>query len=163
MSDISLPRRLYKFSVKREFDQTVNEDTTTDYQVNSPCSMQKALESLDLHMAEQENFVVFFLDTRLKIKGFDMLTKGLLDRSPCHPREVFRAAIINGCSKIAIAHNHPSGDSSPSSADMRITQILVDAGELLGIQVLDHCIIGSTHKGVDFHSMKAHGTMPKAK
>ena len=77
-------------------------------------------------------------------------TRGLLDTSPVHPREVFAKAIRHAAAAVILAHNHPSGDPSPSPEDLRVTRQLVDASRILGIRVLDHVIVGretATHPG----------------
>jgi DNA repair protein RadC len=71
-----------------------------------------------------------------------LISKGILDVSVVHPREVFKPAIKNSASKIILAHNHPSGDPDPSSEDLEITKKIIKAGEEIGIKVLDHVIIG---------------------
>ena len=72
----------------------------------------------------------------------EIITKGILDASLIHPREVFRGAIKEGAKSIIIIHNHPSGDSSPSKDDIKITESLMSASEILSMPVLDHVIIG---------------------
>ena len=89
-----------------------------------------------------ENFVVLFLDTRRKIIGFDVISQGTLNTLLVHPREVFKSAIILNAAAIIIAHNHPSGEPTPSEADIRTTRDLIRAGQLLKIEVLDHVILG---------------------
>ena len=90
-----------------------------------------------------ENLVVLFLNTRRNIIGFQITSTGTLDTLLVHAREVFRAAIIEGASAILLMHNHPSGDPTPSEADVRITRELVNGGKLLRIDVVDHVIMGS--------------------
>lgn len=91
-----------------------------------------------------EQFVAFMLSTRHRIIGVHVITMGILDASLVHPREVFRAAILANASRIIIAHNHPSGDPTPSREDYRVTEQLQKAGEVLGIPLLDHVVIGDT-------------------
>ena len=67
---------------------------------------------------------------------------GIMDASIIHPREVFRLAILTGAHRIILSHNHPSGDTEPSDEDMKITRQLQEAGKLIGIEVLDHVIVG---------------------
>jgi DNA repair protein RadC len=71
------------------------------------------------------------------------VTRGIANKSLVHPREVFREAIRENACAVVLAHNHPSGDPEPSLEDIRITNRLVDAGKIIGIQVLDHIILGS--------------------
>ena len=92
----------------------------------------------------KEAFVVLILNTRRRIVGHNLVALGGLDFVNVHPREVFRPAIVAAGSALIIAHNHPSMESSPSEADIRVTRDLVRAGQLLRIEILDHVIIGST-------------------
>lgn len=92
---------------------------------------------------EQESLWVILLNTRNYPKGRQMVTLGTATQSLSHPREVFRSAILASASAIIVCHNHPSGDPSPSSADCQITRQLKEAGNLLGIPLLDHVIIGN--------------------
>ncbi|MGD0260060.1 MAG: JAB domain-containing protein [Verrucomicrobiota bacterium] len=93
--------------------------------------------------SECECLVVFILNTRRRIKGHYLVSIGTMDTILCHPREVFRLAIMASAAAIIIAHNHPSGESTPSQADINITRDLIRAGQLLKIEVLDHVIIGN--------------------
>ncbi len=91
---------------------------------------------------KQEVFVVLYLDTKNHVLKEEIVTKGTLDSSLIHPREVFRGAIKEGAHSVIVVHNHPSGDPAPSEEDKRITEKLLSAGELLNIEVLDHVIVG---------------------
>lgn len=97
----------------------------------------------DLKFLDKEHFVLLFLDTKNKVIGRETVSIGTINQGLVHPREVFKAAIRRGAVSIIGAHNHPSGDSTPSPQDIELTKRLVEAGELLGIQLLDHIIIGS--------------------
>jgi DNA repair protein RadC len=83
------------------------------------------------------------LNTRRRIKGHYLVSVGTMDTILCHPREVFRLAIMASASAIVIAHNHPSGEPTPSEADIKITRDLIRAGQLLKIEVLDHIVMGN--------------------
>ena len=89
-----------------------------------------------------ECLAVLILNTRLRIKGHQMITIGTMDTLLVHPREVFRGAIVAGASKIVLMHNHPSGDPDPSEADIKVTREIARGGQLLKIEVLDHIIVG---------------------
>ena len=91
---------------------------------------------------KQEHFYVLMLDTKNNIIGEQLISKGILDASIIHPREVFKPAIKNSASKIILVHNHPSGDPKPSEEDMEITEKIMKTGEELGIKVLDSVIVG---------------------
>lgn len=101
---------------------------------------------------KEEHFYVLMLNTQNNIIGEALISKGILDASIIHPREIFKPAIKNSASKIILVHNHPSGDSNPSEEDIEITKKLKEVGEKIDIKVLDHIIIG----GGDFWSWKEH-------
>ena len=90
----------------------------------------------------QEHFVVVTLNAAHELIRIRTITKGLVNRTLVHPREVFRPVLRDNSTAIIIAHNHPSGNTVPSNEDHLITTTIKDAGELLGIRVLDHLIIG---------------------
>jgi DNA repair protein RadC len=91
----------------------------------------------------QEEFHVVTLNTKNQVIATHQITVGTLDASLVHPREVFRSAIKDAASSIILAHNHPSGDATPSREDRAVTDRLTDAGKLIGIDVLDHIVMGS--------------------
>jgi DNA repair protein RadC len=92
---------------------------------------------------EVECFVALLLNTRRRVKGHVLISTGTLDTILVHPREVFRAAIIAAAAALVIIHNHPSGEATPSEADVKVTRDLIRAGQLLKIELLDHVIIGA--------------------
>lgn len=92
---------------------------------------------------QQEEFHALMLNTKHRLLRDECITVGLLDRSPVHAREVFRAAVRESCGRIILVHNHPSGDPTPSSQDISSTKNLVEAGKIVGIEILDHVIIGA--------------------
>ena len=100
------------------------------------------LESFDECERDKERFMVFGLDTRNKVKYVDVVSVGTLNYNLVHPREVFRPAIMRGVAAIIVAHNHPSGSNEASDEDRALTKRLVKAGKLLGIEVLDHVVVG---------------------
>ncbi|MEX1183143.1 MAG: DNA repair protein RadC [Gemmatimonadota bacterium] len=90
----------------------------------------------------QEEFRVLLLNTQHAVVREIVVTRGTLDASIVHPREVFRAAITESAAAMILVHNHPSGDPTPSAEDRQVTQQLAEAGRLLGIPVLDHVVVG---------------------
>ena len=92
---------------------------------------------------KKEHFILILLDSRSRILRIAPVSVGSLDMSVVHPREAFREAISAGAAAILLAHNHPSGETAPSSQDLDLTRRLVQAGKLLGIPVLDHLIVGN--------------------
>ena len=99
-----------------------------------------------------ETFLVLALDAqhRLMKDGVITITRGIVNASLVHPREVFRPAILVGASAIILGHNHPSGDPTPSSDDRMVTEQLVTAGRLLDIPVHDHLVLGSATRYTSF-------------
>ncbi|MCM3785799.1 DNA repair protein RadC [Neobacillus mesonae] len=95
-----------------------------------------------LRYLQKEHFVCLFLNTKNHVIAQETLSMGSLNASIVHPREVFRAAMKCSSASIVCAHNHPSGDPTPSPEDIQITRRLTKAGEIVGIDVLDHIIIG---------------------
>lgn len=90
----------------------------------------------------RENFVVLCLNTKNRITGIHTVSVGTLNSSLVHPREVFQAALLSNSAGVIVGHNHPSGDVKPSREDLKVTSRLKEAGEILGIDLLDHLIVG---------------------
>ncbi len=88
----------------------------------------------------RERFIVFWLGSNNVVTGFEVISEGLLNSSLVHPREVFRGAIVATAANIILAHNHPSGNTEPSTEDISITRQLIEAGKIVGISVFDHLI-----------------------
>jgi len=111
--------------------------------ISSPTDVRDYIEQVfKLSSQAEEVLVLLVLDTKNNVTGAFEVSRGSLNASIVHPREVFkRALLLNGAS-IIIAHNHPSGDPSPSKEDIEITRRLVEGGDILGITVLDHIIVG---------------------
>ena len=126
--------------------------------VDTPEAVASVLRD-ELSILETERFVVLLLDTRRRLIRVDEVGRGLLDSVLVHPREVFRPALLAGAHAVIVAHNHPSGDPTPSEADLRTTRDLIRAGQLLKVELLDHVIIGrsSTERARDFCSLKELG------
>jgi DNA repair protein RadC len=100
------------------------------------------IPSADWFDPAKEAFVVLVLNTRKRILGHNLVAIGSLDSVTMAPREVFRPVLVIAGSSVVLAHQHPSGDPSPSDADIKVTRDLIRAGQLLKIEVLDHVIIG---------------------
>jgi len=101
-----------------------------------------ALLMEELRHRAQECLAAVFLDTKNQVICIRVLTMGTLTGSPAHPREVFREALLHRSAKLIVCHNHPSGDPTPSKDDVALTARLVEAGDLIGVPLLDHIIIG---------------------
>ncbi len=112
--------------------------------------LRPALEVLD-----REHFVVMLLDTKNRVIGFNTVAIGTIDSALISPRETFKPALLANATAIIVAHNHPSGDPTPSPEDVAVTRSLVEAGKILGVEVLDHLVIGEER----FVSLKERGLM----
>lgn len=108
-----------------------------------------------LEPRDRECFALLLMDTRHKVLGMHIVSIGTLNASLVHPREVYKPAILANASAVLLAHNHPSGDPAPSQEDLALTSRLKQVGELLGIPVLDHLIIGEN----TFVSLKERGLL----
>ena len=113
----------------------------------------KAADYWRLHIATHLHFnpdceclAVLLLNTRRKVKGHHIVSIGTMDTILVHPREVFRIAIMTAASALIVMHNHPSGESTPSAADIKVTRDLIRAGQFLKIELLDHVIIGNGNR-----------------
>lgn len=97
--------------------------------------------NLELGYKRQEYFLAIYLDKQNRLIAHSILFKGTLDRSVVHPREIFKEAVKQSASRIILVHNHPSGSLNPSASDLKTTEILVDAGHMMGVFILDHLIV----------------------
>jgi DNA repair protein RadC len=120
----------------------VCEDFEVGYQVNNQIKVAKLMYSLGLNRAPTEEFWVLLLDGKHRVQGTMKVSVGTLTTSLVHPREVFAIAITERAAAIIVCHNHPSGDTTPSAEDLALTKRLHAAGDLLGIPLLDHVVIG---------------------
>ena len=102
---------------------------------------------------KREFFMTLNLNSKLQVESKSVISIGSLDSAPVHPREVFGPAVRRGAAAVVVAHNHPSGDPSPSPQDIDVTKRLIKASEILGIRLLDHVIVGNGC----FTSMKSEG------
>ncbi|MBE5393816.1 JAB domain-containing protein [Brevibacillus borstelensis] len=96
-----------------------------------------------LQETDREQFFLLCLNTKNEPTALHTVSIGSLDASIVHPREVFKVAILSNAASVIVAHNHPSGDPTPSKEDIQVTRKLQEAGELLGITLLDHVIVGT--------------------
>ncbi|PYK02402.1 MAG: hypothetical protein DME23_01625 [Verrucomicrobia bacterium] len=113
----------------------------------------------DNRLYDVEHFQAVLLNTRRKLIRIEQISQGTLDTILVHPREVFKLAIAANASAVVLVHNHPSGDPTPSEADIKVTRDLIRAGHLLKIEVLDHVIIGkrTAERAKDFLSLRELG------
>jgi DNA repair protein RadC len=138
--------------------QLIAEETITterEYVIKSTKDVADFLKDIcQLHLCPEENFVQIVMNAKGKVIGWKTVAIGELSSCIVHPREVFKFAIATNGFAVIIAHNHPSGDPTPSNEDVRVTKRLKDAGELLGIPVMDSMVIG---EGNSYVSLKGEG------
>lgn len=134
MAGIELGRRVAAASETKTLTKITGSDDAIEF-----CQRRFARLACD---QKQEEFHIVTLDTKNQVIDSHQITVGTLDASLVHPREVFRAAIKDAASSIILVHNHPSGDPTPSKADLKVTDRLTESGKLLGIDVLDHIVLG---------------------
>jgi DNA repair protein RadC len=113
-------------------------------------------ELKDMRDHRKEHFIIFYLDSRNQEIKREVISIGSLNTNVVHPREVFEPAVRNFAAHIILAHNHPSGDPNPSKDDLEITKRLLEAGKILGIEVLDHIIVARN----GFLSFREKGLIP---
>ncbi|WP_420488112.1 RadC family protein [Gottfriedia acidiceleris] len=116
------------------------------FSIKSPDDCAKFMMD-EMRFLEQEHFVCLYLNTKNQVIARETIFKGSLNASIVHPREVFKEAFRRSASSIICLHNHPSGDPTPSREDIEVTKRLVECGKIIGIELLDHIIIGE-HKYV---------------
>ena len=109
--------------------------------ISSPKDVVELLRNF-LEGADREQFITCCMDTKNQPTSINIVSVGTINSSLVHPREVFKTAILGNSSSIIVAHNHPSGDPLPSKEDIDITQRLKEAGKIIGIDLIDHVIIG---------------------
>ncbi|WP_235069813.1 RadC family protein [Turicibacter sp. TJ11] len=114
------------------------------YQTRKISSPNDAYEMIkdQLEGLDREQFIIACLNTKNEPTNISVVAVGTLNKAIVHPREVFKTAILSNAASIMAFHNHPSGNAEPSQQDIQLTHRLVEAGELLGIKLLDHLIIG---------------------
>lgn len=120
------------------------------YRIHSPDDIFNLLSSEIAHL-EQEHFMVLYLNTKSEVIHREMIFKGTVNQTLIHPREIFKQAVKLSSAAVIFCHNHPTGDSTPSNADLEATDKMVEAARIMGIDLIDHIIIG---KG-EFYSIKA--------
>jgi DNA repair protein RadC len=125
-------------------------------ETKSPEEAYKAITAItSVEQEAQEVFGVLLMNTKHKIVAVHEVSRGTLSASMVHPREVFKLAVLHNAAAIICFHNHPSGDPEPSKEDIEITKRLVEAGKIMGIEILDHIIVGDDR----YVSLKERGVM----
>ena len=134
-----MKKSIYQYSLKRTKVMEFREHE----KLNMPKNVYKFLKAIKLDEEEQEHMLVLVLDAGSRIKAYYTVSIGLIDKTQIHVRELYRNSIIYGASRIILAHNHPSGSTAPSPEDIKVTNAMVKAGKIIGIEILDHIIIGN--------------------
>lgn len=162
LSDIlQAPRSIYGIGSKKQLKIYALKEITQrllNAHARKPNRISTPQDIADILMPKfryevKEHFIIIVLDTKNQVIAMPTISIGTLNTSVVHPREVFNEALKYPTSSIILAHNHPSGDSSPSTEDINITYRLVKCGKILDIEVLDHIIIGDN----TYTSMKMQG------
>ena len=130
-----------EFKVTR-FNDTAPAGDTLDNPESLVNYLRPKLTESVIYRPDVENLIVIHLSTRRKAIGFEVISTGTLDTLLVHAREVFKSAILTNAAAIVLAHNHPSGDPTPSEADIKVTRDLIRAGQLLRIDLIDHVVLG---------------------
>lgn len=138
-----------KIPIIQLYQKQVNDLEVDQPYIRSPEDGYMAIQSM-LSNLDRETFIVMCLSTKHRINHIEVIAVGSLNQAVIHPREVLKSAVLSNSAAIIVAHNHPSGDLSPSPEDIKVTKRLKEAGEIIGIELLDHLII----TGDDFLSLK---------
>lgn len=125
-------------------------------QINGPQDVAELIVG-DMRYLDREHFKVVILNAKNRVEDLVTISIGSLDSSLAHPREVFKECVRRNCARVILVHNHPSGDPTPSDADIAITRRLASCGLILGIEVLDHIIVGDNR----YKSLKELGFMDR--
>lgn len=135
---------------------TVAEDAREWFRPDNPITNSAQVAGLFSYLQQEtkEVFTSVHLDSKNRILCVETVAIGSLNAAIIHPRELFKTALLSNAAAIVLAHNHPSGDPTPSREDLDLTKRLQECGDLLGIRVLDHVIIGTSH-----HSLADHGQL----
>jgi len=142
---VTKPQKIQLKQIKAIYETlTVSEEVTTYLKTGTRfTSPSQVFDTFKFLMQEtKEMFITLHLDGKNRIICMDLVSVGSLNQSIVHPRSVFQTALISNAAAILLIHQHPTGDPTPSSEDIAITRRLSEAGELMGIKVLDHIIVG---------------------
>lgn len=127
--------------------KSVVRESDVDYCVKNPDEAYDfAVNVMKMSEQAQEVFAIISLNSKGDVIGFSEITRGTLNSSLVHPREVFKVAFVQNAASIIAVHNHPSGDPSPSAEDIAVTERLKECGEILDVPLIDHIIVGDCYK-----------------
>ncbi len=148
-------RKFTLLAIEARYRREVVREDAPDWVSKRFTSAQDVFEIFrDLRLEAKEHFVALHLDGKNRIICLDRVSVGSLNQSIVHPRELFKTACLSSAAAIILIHNHPTGDPTPSREDLSITRRLKEAGDILGIKVIDHIIIGDS-----FHSFVENGLL----
>lgn len=140
--------------------RVVLREAGVDYPAESAVKIRTPQDAADaakeVSESDTEVFAVLYLDRKSGLQSCEIVTAGLVDATLVHPREVFRTAVVKNCSSVVLVHDHPTGETNPSVEDIRITKQCVEAGRILGIDVMDHVIVA---RDGSFTSMRESGVV----
>jgi DNA repair protein RadC len=145
-SMVTIPQYGVRLVREKEFQYANNRITGSE-------TVYELLRAMGLHEKASEEFYSIYLSTKNDVLGVEMISRGTLNASLVHPREVFKGALLANANALILAHNHPSGSVEPSNADKQVTATLEKAGNILDVKILDHVIIG--HKEA-YYSFRDH-------
>jgi len=148
-----MPYRVARYRLLLVKDGSV--PTTWDRQLRQSGDVAKLMADVVAGL-DREAFFVVLVDGKNRVSGINLVSLGSLTAALAHPREVFKPAIAGSAAALILVHNHPSGDSSPSAEDLALTRRLCQAGDLVGIKVLDHIVLGD---GGSFRSLVDEGLL----
>ncbi len=153
------PAKAIQLTAAFQLGRRLAEERQRRQKVESPEDVY-ALMAPQMQALHKESLRVLLLDTRHHLLHIDEISLGSINESIAHPREIFRPALVHAAYGMILVHNHPSGDPSPSEADLRLTRRLSEASQLLQIPLLDHIIIGSAAPGHPaYYSFKEAGIL----
>lgn len=158
MKDLPGQESLQFRSIPRYSIKLVKESALqySNQKMSSALYVVKLLQEIGLQDKAGEEFHVLYLNVKNQVIGMEMVSRGTLTASLVHPREVFKGALLANAHALILAHNHPSGNVEPSTADKQITGILEKAGVILDVKILDHVIIV---QGGDYFSFRDHSLL----
>jgi DNA repair protein RadC len=144
--EITNKHRTIKFrQIRAVYETLIVKEEITDYLKTGTrfTAPRQVFETFSFLMKEtKEMFITLHLDGKNRIICMDLVSQGSLNQSIVHPREVFKTTLLSNAAAVILVHQHPTGDPNPSSEDLAITRRLKEAGEIMGIKVLDHIIVG---------------------
>jgi DNA repair protein RadC len=142
-----------------ELGKRLAHETTSAGKMDSPQLIYDLL-GMEMRMLSKESLRAVLLDTRLRLIRVEEIALGTVSECMAHPREIFRPAIVHAAYAVVIVHNHPSGDPSPSAADIQMSRRMGEAARLLQIRLIDHVIIGTPGEGrAAYYSFKEAGVL----